>query len=99
MLLDLYGQLLPERAREVLGNYYNDDLSLAEIAESCEISRQAVHDRLHQGLNSLEHYEEKLGLLARFHEQRAVLQAALADLDAGRTENARIRLGQLEKLL
>ena len=99
MLLDIYGQLLPGRAREVLENYYNDDLSLAEIAELRQISRQAVHDRLHQGLNSLEQYEKKLGLLARFHQQQAAIRAALADLDDGRIESARERLSRLEQIL
>ena len=40
ILLDLYGELLTEKQRDVLELYYNDDLSLAEIAQQYEISRQ-----------------------------------------------------------
>ena len=99
LLIDLYGQLLSARAREVLENYYHHDLSLAEIAELRQISRQAVHDRLHQGLNSLEQYENKLGLLARLHQQRANVREVISDLAEGRIESARQRLSQLEQML
>ena len=46
--------------------YHEENLSLAEIAEEFEISRQGVHDALHKAEKSLESYEEKLGLVRRF---------------------------------
>jgi hypothetical protein len=99
LLLDFYGQLLPERAREILERYYCDDLSMAEIAEQLDISRQAVHDRLHQGLNNLTHYEQELGLLARFRSQKNLIRSAIDDIDQGNIAAARDRLEQMEQSL
>ncbi len=65
-LLDFYGDILPDRKREVLDYYYNDDLSLAEIAEDIGISRQGVRDIIKKAEEQLLFYEEKLGLAARF---------------------------------
>jgi len=48
--------------------HYSDDLSLSEIAESLSITRQAVHDSLKRGENTLKTYEEKLGLVERYFE-------------------------------
>ncbi len=64
-LLDFYGGLLTQRQQCLLGAYYNEDLSLAEIAENEGISRQAVHDALRHGEKALETYEDRLGLLER----------------------------------
>lgn len=66
MLLDFYGELLPEHQREAMELYYNDDMSLAEISENVGISRQGVRDRIVKGEGSLEEYESKLGLVQRF---------------------------------
>ena len=65
-LLDFYGDILPDRKREVLDFYYNDDLSLAEIAEDIGISRQGVRDIIKKAEEQLLFYEAKLGLASRF---------------------------------
>ncbi len=62
ILLDLYGDLLTDKQHDVLEFYYNDDLSLAEIAEQYDISRQGVHDSIKRGEESLLKFEEVLGL-------------------------------------
>ena len=62
VLLDLYGKLLTDKQFEVLDLYYNDDLSLAEIAEQYDISRQGVHDAIKRGEELLVGYEKVLGL-------------------------------------
>lgn len=62
ILLDLYGGLLTDKQRDVLELYYNDDLSLAEIAEQYDISRQGVHDSIKRGEEALLGYEKVLGL-------------------------------------
>ena len=46
LLLDFYGQLLSDSGRQMTNLYYNDDLSLAEIAEQCSITRQGVRDKI-----------------------------------------------------
>lgn len=65
-LLDFYGEILSERARRITEQYYCDDLSLAEIAESEGISRQGVRQTVKRAEESLRFYEEKLGLAAHF---------------------------------
>ena len=64
-LLDIYGELLTEKQRDMLELFYNDDLSLAEIAEHYEISRQGVHDSIKRGEETLREYERVLGLKAK----------------------------------
>lgn len=63
LLYDFYGKLLTPKQREVMRLYYEEDLSLGEIAEELKISRQAVHDILRRSEQALEKYEKKLGLL------------------------------------
>lgn len=61
-LLDYYSALLPERQRDALGFYYNDDLSLAEIADEMGISRQGVRDAIKRGEAELTELESALGI-------------------------------------
>lgn len=62
-LIDLYGGLLTEKQLDIMDLYYNDDLSLGEIADHYDISRQGVHDAIKRGDEALVEYEQKLGLL------------------------------------
>ena len=62
LLLDFYGELLPERKRSVLDMYYNEDFSLSEIADEIGISRQGVRNIIKKSESELFFYEEKLGL-------------------------------------
>lgn len=66
LLADFYGPLLTEKQRRVWDLHYEQDLSLVEIAESEEISRQAVYDLLKRTEKILQEYEGKLGLVRRF---------------------------------
>ena len=68
LLLDFYGGLLTEKKAFALDGYYNQDLSLAELAEDMGISRQGVRAFLSQGEKHLREFETKLGLAARFGE-------------------------------
>ena len=61
-LLDFYGEILSERRRSVMEMYYNEDLSLSEIADEIGISRQGVRDLIKKSAEELLFYEEKLGL-------------------------------------
>lgn len=63
-LLDLYGAILPEKQFRILDRYYNEDLSLSEIAENEGITRQGVSDFVKRGEAVLEEFEKKLGLCA-----------------------------------
>ena len=66
MLFDFYGDILTERQRELFDLYYNEDLSLAEIAENCGISRQGVRDVIVRAEAAMNELEDKTGLLKRF---------------------------------
>ncbi len=68
LLMDFYGNLLPEKQQDMLEQYYQEDLSLSEIAENSGITRQGVHDNIKRAVAELKNYEEKLGLLTRFSE-------------------------------
>lgn len=80
MLLDFYGQLLTEGQFKAMDMHYNQDLSLSEIAEELEISRQGVHDFIKRGRAILSDYENKLGLMSRFCEIRNNLKGIQEDL-------------------
>lgn len=66
MLYDFYGELLTEHQRQVYEDAVFNDLSLSEIASEYGISRQGVHDLIKRCDKTLEGYEEKLQLVARF---------------------------------
>ncbi len=99
MLLDIYGQLLSDRARETMELHYDEDMSLAEIADNEGISRQAVHDRIRRAVDSLEKLESRLGLAARFIAQKEMAADALDALDSGRDAKAREILAALTSTL
>ena len=69
-LLDFYGEVLTERKKEVLDMYYNEDLSLAEIAEQIGISRQGVRELIKKAEEELYFLEEKLELAGRMSALR-----------------------------
>lgn len=69
-LLDFYGDMLTEKQREMIEYYYNDDLSLSEIAENQGITRQGVRDAIMRAQGQLKEMEERLGLARRFHRMR-----------------------------
>ena len=73
VLLDFYGELLTEKQERALDLYYNEDLSLAEIAEPLGISRQGVRDSIKRGEKQLHDLEETLGLVKRFRDVKTDL--------------------------
>ncbi len=75
MLYDFYGDLLTERQKEFYDLYYNEDLSLAEIAENYGISRQGVRDVIVRASDTLTEIEDKTHLIRRFHEMHQHLSA------------------------
>ena len=82
MLFDFYGDLLTERQREFYDLYYNEDLSLAEIAENYGISRQGVRDVIVRAEAAMSEIEEKTHIIRRFHQSRAAIAAINAAADA-----------------
>ena len=95
LLLDFYGELLSEKVRKATELYYNDDLSLSEVAEDMGITRQGVRDLIKRAEGNLYGYEQKLGLYKRFVEMQKGLTSlkdslvktkSLLDCDTDRSE-------------
>lgn len=85
-LFDVYGGLLTEKKREVMQLYYEDDMSLAEIAEEFGVSRAAVHDSLRSAEKSLREYEEKLGMLADYQKRKALIEELVEEVESLKKE-------------
>ena len=65
-LLDFYGDVLTEKQRDVMEQYYNDDLSLSEIADNFGITRQGVRDAIKRGEGTILELEDKVGFARRY---------------------------------
>lgn len=88
MLFDFFGELLTERQREFFDMYYNEDLSLSEIADNTGISRQGVRDVIVRAETLMQEMEDKTGIVRRYEEQRTHLDAITAAASEIRTINA-----------
>lgn len=102
VLLDVYGQLLTEKQRNAIDMYYNEDLSLAEIAEVIDISRQGVRESIKLGEGHLINFEEKLGVVERFRSINAHLnkiRASLKEVEFDCKEELLKSLDEIEKEL
>ena len=82
MLYDFYGSLLSESQNEVMALYHEDNLSLSEIAEELGQTRQAVHYTLRKAEKALRSYEEKLGLVSSYKENRNLAKKAISIIEA-----------------
>ena len=80
LLFDFYGETLTEKQRELFDLYYNEDLSLAEIAEHAGITRRAEH--------ALREMEEKLGLVARYGGTGRCAEELMHEVECLRALNA-----------
>ena len=87
-LLDFYGEVLSERKQSVLSLYYNEDLSLAEIAEEIGISRQGVRELIKKAEEELLFFEEKLGLEKKFNQALNQSQKVFSLMESEGTSEA-----------
>lgn len=69
--LDFYETMLTPKQQEIMGYYFREDYSLSEIAENMDITRSAVQDNIKRASQSLENYEKKLNLVAKYHRRFA----------------------------
>lgn len=74
LLLDFYGDLLKESGRQAVDLYYNEDFSLAEIADRMGITRQGVRDSIKRSERQLFEFESKLGMLKRYRALESGLE-------------------------
>jgi predicted DNA-binding protein YlxM (UPF0122 family) len=89
MLLDCYGDLLTEHQRSVMELYYCEDLSLAEIGQPLDITRQAVRSIIKRTEDILLNYEEKLGFAERLRKMRECFHNIEAAAEHITDENTR----------
>ena len=99
VLNDVYGVLLTPHQREVIRNYYDYDLSLAEIAENSGISRQAVRDVIVKAVEQLKFYEDKLGFSEKIKIMDGGISDALSSLEQGAYDDAKNVLKRLKQNL
>ena len=106
-LLDFYGEVLSEKQREILDLYYNEDLSLAEIAESNGLTRQGVRHVIKKAEDELLSLETKLGLANRFvilgNTYRSIAEnlltvCALIEKDAPKHEITELLGAEIKKI-
>ncbi len=99
-LLDMYGDVLTEKQRDVLDLYYNEDLSLSEIASNDEISRQGVRDSIKRGEETLLELDEKIGMSRVVDSYEELLSAVAAKCDEiiGDCRNGTTTRSVIEKL-
>lgn len=88
LLCQIYGKLLTNKQFEILDDYYNNDLSLSEIAENNHITRQAVHDIIKKGEKKLFEYEEKLLFMKKMLNQEEKIQKVLSELTKIQSESS-----------
>lgn len=76
ILYDFYGNLLTQKQKDVFSLYYSENMSLAEIADEFQISRQAVHDTLKNAESALEGYESALELIKKTERREKLAKNA-----------------------
>lgn len=101
LLLDFYGELLTEKQREYCDLHWNEDYSLAEIAELGGLSRQGVWDILRRAEATLRDMETKTGIVQRHLDRKAQIAEIRKDLLAvlPDNENSRAILRRLDGLM
>ena len=100
MLFDFYGEILTERQKEFFDLYYNEDLSLGEIAENYGISRQGVRDVIVRAEAAMQEIEDKTGLIRRFMQMQPKIAAIEEAAQQIKTINYRqYENSQLDKLV
>ncbi len=91
LLYDFYGELLTDHQRKIYEDAVYNDLSLVEIAEEYDISKQGVHDLLRRCTKSLEGYEARLHMIERTDRIRKVLGSLSSAADDPGFDNDKLR--------
>lgn len=103
ILCELYGKLLTDKQYALLDDYYNNDLSLSEIAENENITRQAVRDIIQKGEKKLYEIEKNLGLMKKMQNQEKEIKKISKELaslqDRLQEEKLQKRLNNIRKRL
>ncbi|MEG0284706.1 MAG: putative DNA-binding protein [Vagococcus sp.] len=96
-LFEFYSTLLTEKQMNYIELYYADDLSLGEIAEEYEVSRQAVYDNIKRTEKSLEAYEKKLHLYSNYIVREEIINEIKESLATSKNDTQEV-LALLDKI-
>lgn len=99
ILLDIYGKLLTDKQRNIMDLYYNLDLSLAEIAEHTDTSRQAVYDIIRRCNRLLVQYEKKLGLMDGRLKLKEKMDDIFRMLDSIENAENKVKIDNIKKYI
>lgn len=99
LLLDFYSGLLTGRQRDLLTLYYDDDLSLSEIAEIDGTSRQAVHSVIRRGVERLTEIEASLALVGQHRELNRLLDELKLEVKNNNCKKLQVLIEQLDRSL
>lgn len=100
VLFSFYGELLSPSQREMACMYFEEDLSLSEIASQVSVSRQGVHDAVTRAARELQKLEDTIGLYARFRRTEEKLRACRALLrDIAPMEGSEDKLQAIARLI
>jgi predicted DNA-binding protein YlxM (UPF0122 family) len=99
LLFDFYGPFLTNKQQEIYDYYYQQDLSLGEIAQNQGVTRQAVYDLLKRAEETLEGAEEKLGLVNKYENTCRILAEINSELARLRKENPSLEWEYIFKLV
>lgn len=91
MLFDFYGELLTDKQKELFDLYYNEDLSLTEIAENTGITRQGARDGITRSETILRDTEDRLGLVKKYSGMENKLQEMIEAASYIATVNSKLR--------
>lgn len=95
LLYDFYQNLLTEKQRNYIELYYHDDLSLSEIAEQFQVSRQAIFENIKRAEQLLEEYESHLQLLSKHQQRQGLFAQLLEELN----QRSTLEVDRLKKLV
>lgn len=73
-LYDYYGKLFTDKQKQYFEDYYFNNLTLQEIADNNNVSRNAIHNSLKDMVNKLDYYEDKLNLYKNGKEIKRIIK-------------------------
>ena len=98
LLFDFYGDILTERQKEIASLSFDEDLSLREISEITGITPQGVRDSLNKSKVILTEMEEKLGLSAKFSENKNSTDKVIKKLNSVKEKNPHL-CGEIDEII
>ena len=81
LMLDYYGDLLTRHQRDILDEYFNEDLSMNEIAENYNVSKSAIQDLIKRSLTQLYSYEKALKMIEKDHRLNDIMNEMMQEDD------------------